>query len=246
MTTRFATLGLAATMGAMLSGTALAGPLTLQMSLTSGTSSPDTFNIASGSGYTHTDWNGWKISALTASSHAPSAQPFGLNLNGLVSCLNASGCAPLTVAVSATGFTSLAAMAGFGTGLVDNNAMGPGEDTGTIVQMAYYDAGDTALSKANPIGAMTLEGFGSSYVSGDAAHLGTNAHYSLTLVDTFTDHCGHGNCAVFGIDGTIDRILGDSSGDASSSVPEPGTLALFGAGRRGCALFVRRRRAPLD
>ncbi len=246
MTTRFAQLGLAAAMGAMLAGTAFAGPLALQMSLASGTNPPDTFRIASGTTYTNPDLNGWNIRSLVASSDSPSVQPFGLNLNGLVSCLNASGCVPLRVAVSATGFTSHAGMAAFGTGLVDNNAMGPGADTGTVVQMAYYDAGDTALSEAHPIGAITLDGFGSGYVSGGASGLAPTSDYSLTFVDTFTDHCAHSDCALFGIDASLDGILGDSRGDGSSTVPEPGTLALFGAGLLGCALFMgRRRRASL-
>lgn len=230
MIMRISKLGLAAAITAMLAGTAFAGPL--EMSLSSGTQSTGNFMVISGTSYVNSDLNGWNISYFIPTSNSPSTQPYGLNLSGFVAaCLNTNGCGSLTLSISGTGFKTAVGMDGFGTGLV-NNQMVTGETTGSIVQTAYYDLGDGYMGKADTIGTITLNGFGSQYVTGGGPASGT---YSLTLVDQFSAGCTGSNCAVFGVDGSI--------GGVASTVPEPGTLALFGAGLLGCALAITRRRA---
>lgn len=233
MTRRISRLGLAAAMSALLAGTAFAGPL--EMSLTSGSQSTGNMSVTDGSSYTNSDFNGWDISYFTPMSNAPSTDPWGLNLSGFVaSCVSVSGCSSLTVSLSGTGFTTPVGVDGFGTGLTNNNTMGPSAATGTIMQSAYYDSSDSYFGTGGAIGTLNLNGFGSTFTYGGGPTSGT---YSLTLVDTFSASCTSSNCAIFGIDSSI------GGAPASTDVPEPGTLGLFAAGLLGCGLLIARRRS---
>lgn len=212
-------------MGAMMAGTALATPL--EMNLSSGSSTATGISVyptANAAGYYNADFNGWDVEyIMTGNSNSPSLTPFGIDLGGVVAaCQNASGCDPLTVSVSDTGFTT--PTNGLETTLSDTQT-----GMGSVMQQAYYDTSNSYFGTGGSIGSVTLNGSGTMSAMGGGPLSGM---YSLTLVDTFSTSCTSTGCASFSIDGNI------------TSVPEPGTLALFGAGLLGCGLFlVRRRRA---
>ena len=234
MTRRTSRLAIIAAVGAMAAGTAFAGPI--QMKVTSG-SYTTTFFTTTGSSYSNSDLSGWNVTYFTPVSNSPSAQPFGLDLGGFAAaCENSSGCDSLTVSISATGFTTPVGINGFSTGLVNNNLTGPNTMTGKVMQTAYYGLSDNYMDESNAIGSITLNGFGGQYKVGGGPAPGPNmTSYSLTLVDTLSSSCTTNQCAVFSIDGSI-----------AGNVPEPGTLALFGAGLLGCALAIARRRRGLQ
>lgn len=222
-------LGLVATaMVAMTAGTALAGPLETTLSSNGQTISGLTFYVGAGTtGYSTSNFMGWAFTTkLTNSGSSPALTSFGVNLsNTYASCQNTSGCAPLTVAFSGVGFTS--SVADFGTSLTNAQT-----GTGKVVQQAYYDPSNTYFGMSNTIvgSAFGLNGSGTTSMIGGGPVDGAVSPYSLTLVDTFSDACTSTSCATFQI-GT----------DVVGNVPEPGTLALFGAGLLGLALFLRRR-----
>jgi hypothetical protein len=216
-------LGLIAAIGAMAAGTAFAGPM--QMTVSSGGNS-STFFTTNGSSYTNSDLNGWDVSYFVPESNSPSTQPWGLDLGGFTTaCMNSSGCGALTVSISATGFTTPVGANEFGTTLG-----GALTGSGSVMQTAYWGASNQLWDESGTIG--TLTSLGSTVGGGPAPAMDMSA-YSLTLVDTFNATCTKSNCASFSIDGDITGV---------STVPEPGTLALFGAGLLGCGLFVSRRR----
>ena len=230
MMRRYIRFGLVATaLAAMAAGTALAAPIEMTVSSGGTTVTGLTFyQTASTAGYANANFMGWDIyTVLTGNSNSPSLTPFGLSLSGTVAaCTNATGCDPLTVSLSDVGFT--APTSSFATALTDIQT-----GTGSVTQQAYYDltntyfgTGGTIAGSANPLslsatGGMT--GIGGGPVSGGP--------YSLTLVQTFNTSCTMAGCAAFTVGGTI----------AGATVPEPGTLALFGASLLGLGLFMRRR-----
>ena len=94
-----------------------------------------------------------------------------------------------------------------------------------MTQQAYGLSSNGYFDKSNPLGGLqTVSGDGSSFESAGMTDVG--APYSLTLVDTLW--AGSGNS--YSTDGRI------------TQTPEPGALAMFGAGLLGCALFINRRR----
>ena len=107
-----------------------------------------------------------------------------------------------------------------------------------MTSSAYWDTANTYFCNSGNgasvdcscqdlIGSMTL-GDGSKSMSA----LGgpdTIRSYSLTVIDTFS--AGGGLDPSYSVDTTV-----------TQSVPEPATLALFGAGLLGCAVAVARRR----
>lgn len=222
---------------AVLAGTALASSMNpIEMTLSSGGSAVSglTFFATPNSvGYSNSNFMGWDIySNLTGISNSPVLTPYGINLTGTVaSCVNSNGCDPLTVAVSDTGFT---AAAGSFESALSNIQTG----SGSVMQQAYYDSTDTYFGPNNQGGSLigggpiTLTDSGYISTTGLGPIAGGSA-YSLTLVDTFSSSCVNSGCASFTIGGEIT--------DPPSTVPEPGTLALFGSGLLGLALFMRRR-----
>jgi len=247
---RLSTLGLiAALAGTLAAGTALAGPI--EMVITSGTlSSPLLIGIGNPSSVAVPSstnggmtLNGWFISKQTGGT---SYSPFlnstvGLDLASYaVTCSGqtATGCSqdPLTIAVSATGFTTPVGRNGF-----QMEFSGNANGGGTATTTAYVDSlnggnsyfcNDTgAATLANDCGASNLIGSLSlSTKSGGGSMIGgpaTTGPYSLTIVDTFSTNPN-------GVSYSADTSL--------VQAPEPGTLAMFGAGLLGCALFINRRR----
>jgi hypothetical protein len=236
---RLFSLGLIASLAAAMSiGTAFAGPI--EMYLTSGGKTTTVLigNTGDPSSVSYTGTiNGWTITAGTGgTSYSPGLNTLvGIDLGGYTAtCVGVGGCSkdPLTIAVSATGFTTPIDTNGF---LMDFSGNVHG---GEVTTSAYWDTADTyfcnsagsaknACSPCDLIDTMTL-GNG----SGNYSALGgpdTIRSYSLTIVDTFA--AGLGGDPSYSVDTTV-----------TSSVPEPATLALFGAGLFGCAVAVSRRR----
>ncbi|MGH8291247.1 MAG: PEP-CTERM sorting domain-containing protein [Steroidobacteraceae bacterium] len=246
---------MAAIAGAMVSGVAFASPI--EMFLTSGTQSTSLLigNTGTPSSVSFTgSLNGWTIESGTGgTSYAPNE--VGLDLQGyLVTCADA-GCStsPLTVLISAIGFSVPITLNQFQLGL-SGTASG-----GTVTTAAYYDTANGYFCNAdaddhdhdgdqdrddgyqhhdrddtgNDCGSSNL--IGSLSLSGTSNGISVNGgpdpirSYSLTIVDTFS--AGGGLDPSYSVNTTL------------TSVPEPGTLALFGAGLLGCVLFSRRRRA---
>jgi hypothetical protein len=244
MIKRFSKLGLivaiAATAGAMAAGTAFAGPI--EMFLTSGGQSTTLLvgntGLPSSVSYTGT-LNGWSITAGTGgTSYSPDLNSFvGMDLGGYtVTCVGVGGCSnnPLTIVVSATGFTTP----------IDSNQFllefSGNVHLGQATTSAYYDTADTYFCNADNSPSSFSNDCGSSNLIGSlTAGNGSNGEsltggpdpirsYSLTLSDTFLADAGVDPS--YSMDTTL------------TQVPEPGTLALFGAGLVGCALLVSRRR----
>lgn len=231
--TRLGLIGLVA--GAMTAGTAFAGPI--QMFLTSG---GQTTSVLIGTGGTPSSasftatLNGWTISGITGTSYSPQVNAFvGLDLGGYTAtCVGVGGCSsdPLTVAISATGFTTPISLNEFQLEF-SGNVHG-----GSVTTSAYWDTANTyfcnsadtaavACGSSDLIGSLTLNN-GSKALS-MAGGPDTIRSYSVTIVDTFS--AGLGSDPSYSVDTTV-------------TVPEPGTLALFGAGLLGLALVVSRRR----
>jgi hypothetical protein len=236
---RFFRIGLIASVaGAMSVGTAFAGPI--EMFLTSGgqtttvlignTGDPSSVSFSG-------TLNGWTITAGTGgTSYSPGLNTMiGIDLGGYTAtCVGVGGCSkdPLTIAVSATGFTTPIDTNGF---LMEFSGNVHG---GQVTSSAYWDTADTyfcnsgsgawvGCSSSDLIRSLSLgNGTGSESALGGPD---TIRSYSLTVVDTFS--AGLGGDPSYSVDTTV-----------TQSVPEPATLALFGAGLLACAVAVSRRR----
>ena len=243
MVSRLLRTGLIATaLAALAAGTAFAGPVELTLTVAGHTpvNGISLYPTANTSGYANSDLYGWNIYYASGASNSPMVTPFGIDLGGTVAdCINASGCGDLTVQVSDVGFTS--PVSTFATTL-----SGTQTGSGTVTQQTYYDPwstsninGNAYFGKTDTIAGvsneLSLSGTGSTTMMGGGPAVGgTSSPYSLTLVDTFSSTCTTNGCASFSIDGNITGVTGN--------VPEPGTLALFGAGLLGFAVFAGRRR----
>jgi hypothetical protein len=240
-------LGLAVAIGVSAAGTASATPI--ELTVTSGTGSTSLILQNMGSGqvyYSNSDFNGWNLSFAIGTSSSPATALGGLSLSAKTADCLAASCSALTIAVSDIGFTT-PLPGGLATGLTDNMPAGPGS---AITQWAYVDTSNAYFgstdssamsdfggaydpSTASLIGKLALDGGGYTSTSWDGSLSGT---YSLTLVDQFcSDPLGSGGSCTGG-----QSFL--STG--SVTAPEPGGLALFGAGLLGVALVVSRRRSP--
>lgn len=236
---RFLSIGLiAGVAGAMSIGTASAGPI--EMFLSSGgkttTILVGTTGDPSEVSFSGT-LNGWTITSGTGgTSYSPGlTTAIGLDLGAYTAtCVGVGGCSkdPLTIAISATGFTTPIDTNGFLMEL-SGNVHG-----GEVTSSAYWDTANTyfcgsgnkgsiACSCSDLIDTMTLgDGSNSESALGGPD---TIRSYSLTVVDTFS--AGGGLDPSYSVDTTV-----------TQAAPEPGTLALFGAGLFGCAFVVSRRR----
>lgn len=93
----------------------------------------------------------------------------------------------------------------------------------TVTGQTFFDASNSAFGQATPLSSLSLSALGTTQ---GLASISATGAYSLTELYT---------------------ISASSSGNTNDTLdiaaaPEPGTLALFGAGLLGCALFVGRRR----
>lgn len=255
---RFALL--AASAGVLCGGTAFASPI--EMFLASGNQSTTVLignnGTPSSVSYVGT-LNGWTIEQGTGGkSYAPNQ--VGLDLSDyVVTCAGAScSNAPLTVAISATGFSVPISLNQFQLGLSGDVA------GGTVTSSAYYDTANTYFCGADDVDDQDHdrgsgddlhrhhydhdEGIGSAIdqcgagnligsltLSGPSSGITVNGgpdpirSYSLTVSDTFS------------FSGVLDPHFKVTS--KLTKVPEPGSLALFGAGLLGAVVLARRRRA---
>ncbi len=250
---------IAASAGVLCGGTALAGPIEMFLSsgnhttplLIGGTGTPSSVSYVG-------TLNGWTIEQGTGgTSYAPNQ--VGLNLSDYVVTCAGGGCSqsPLTVVISATGFTVPINLNQFQLGLSGNVA------GGVITSSAYYDTANQYFcgggdvddqdhdhgwgddehhhhhdhdegggNARNQCGASNL--IGSLTLSGPSTGITVNGgpdpirSYSLTVADTFS------------FTGALDPSFQVQS--TLVQVPEPASLALFGAGLLGMVMLVRRRR----
>ncbi len=189
--------------------------------------------------YENINLNGWTV-GITAISYAPTLNTTaGIDVGGFAAtCVTASSvCSsnPLLVTVSAPGFNQVIGANGFLLqygGTINGGALSTSAWWDTS-QSYFCDPSDpghpaTNCGSSNLIGTLTLgSGSTGATLTGGPDPIRS---YSLTVGDTF------------GLNGGLDPFY---SFDTSvvQSVPEPGTLALFGAGLFGCLMLDRRRRA---
>ncbi len=232
MFTRFSKLGvIVGAVGLLATATAFASPM--QLELTSGTQSTGILMYSAsgcaagvvvcqpnGLQYSNLNFNGWTIYVAGGASNSPTLSPFGIDINSLTATCNSGNCGSdnLVISISDTGFTTNPLPGTVGLSLTSSS-------TGKVTQQAYGLSSNGYFDMSNPLGGLqTVSGDGSSFESTGMTDVA--APYSLTLVDTLW--AGSGNS--YSTDGRI------------TQTPEPGALAMFGAGLLGCALFINRRR----
>lgn len=224
MKSHLSKLGLVAALGALAVGTAFATPIEMTIT-TNGTT--ETYTSATGtvnSGSFILD--GWDIHFTTGTSYSPSMNPFALDLSNLsVECVSGS-CKSLTIALTDTDYAGP-----IGPGGLMATLTGSITGKGQVNQWAYQDPTNTAFgeSSADLIGIELSSSKGHGIGMETMGGPGSSGAFSLTIVDVLAGCSGNG-CASYSLDNEI------------VASPEPGTLALFGAGLLGCAIFVGRRR----
>lgn len=241
--------GVVAAIGLAAASVALATPI--ELTAVSGTGSGSSTsallqNVGGGNTvtYSNSNFNGWDIKIATGISDSPSLATGALDLTVNANCL--TSCDALTLAISDVGFTSPLGPNGLSTGISETPLASPA----SITQWAYMDTSNSYfgstdanamsdfLGKYNPstaslIGMVNLMGGG--YSSSGLGGVATSGPYSLTLVDQFcSDPIGGDGVCTGGV---------SFSSDGGITAPEPGGLALFGAGLLGAALFAGRRRS---
>lgn len=243
--------GVIAAIGLATAGVAMATPI--ELTATSGTGGTSVLLPGGGGQVTYSNQNfyGWNISLAYGRSNSPS---LGLSLLTATADCSIAACAPLTLAVSEVGFTMPIGANGLSTVLTNENVANADNGVGgpsTVTQWAYMDTSNAYFGSTdsnamsdfsgsyNPgtaslIGMLSLNGGGyvTSAPGGDAA----TGPYSLTLVQQFCSDPPGG-------DGTCSGGLSMQAAGGITTAPEPGGLALFGAGLLGVALFAGRRRS---
>ncbi len=157
--------------------------------------------------------NGFGLSAVTA--------PQILDSNNYT--LSAASSGSLTIFVTETNITSPLKTTLLSTLTTNTLPLG-----WSVTEATYADGSNTAFGTGTPLWSNTFTGpvsYGAT--SGGTAPINFMGAYSLTEEYT-VNASGKGSA-----NNTIDI----------AEAPEPGTLALFGAGLLGCALFINRRRA---
>ena len=217
-----AKIGTLAAMGILTVGAALASPVSIQLTSGSASYSGSAVPGSDTAGFGSSNFNGWNISYAFGTSGSPvadgSTATGGLDLGTLsATCVVGTGtCSALTITVSSDGFTTPAA--NFSVGLSNNQVYG----NGMVSQQAFVNQ--------NLIDTLSVDGSQTkTWIGGGVP---SSYPYSLQLVDVLTPTCAP----------DVTTCNDKFSVDASiSSVPEPGSLALFGAGLLGFALLMRRR-----
>ncbi len=233
-------LGLVAAMGVMATGIAFAGPISVtSISLTAsapGASADtlsvipgipfDTFTSSLGTVANWTSLTGWSVSGNITAGMSPIQ--IDLDTNS-AACFTAtgSGCGQLTMTLDITGLTSSPALLQNSLEAILTGAVTSG--TGTVTQTAYIGG--------SQIGNMLdSQGARSWNLTTIGPMSGSYSSFDLKLVQTFT-----ASCTGTGSNG-LGCVVYNSADGSIVSAPEPGALAMFGAGLLGCALFINRRR----
>ena len=224
MTKHISRLGLIAAIGAMAIGTAFAEPLSSTSTLTSG---PLTFSNFSATITGFGNYSPTSMSSISVTSLMPDAAGPGIEFTGDFDAFGSGSYGDVALnyeAVASSGTMINDIFLGLGGAVLSGSNANV-----TIVECAYANAAHTVLLGGNCLSVYDPP----PSLTGE---LSLGGNYSTVYVTKDISY-NAGNCST---DCTASLSIIDQR---FSTVPEPGTLALFGAGLLGCALFVARRRA---
>lgn len=167
--------------------------------------------------------NGWTLNIVSGTSHSPGSVPFAIDITSLTaSCTLGGGCTganSLHVIFSDINFASAVAPGGFTTSYSDTQS-----GAGTTSESAFFSNTNGLFAETSLIGTVgPFSGTNAGAANGGA--IAAVPLYSLTLDQVFSAAGPTG----FSVDGNI-------------TVPEPGTLALFGVGLLGLGAALRWRK----
>lgn len=215
-----ALLTAAATVAVSL-GAAQPGHATLMLEISDGTTTQALSDLGNTGIITFDSAIGAFSTNVTTAISKPiigSAQQPDLDLNSVDVTNRASNGGTLTIQVTDTDFLGGSGIATF------LNTIGGTQSAGTLGVNTYLDCGNTPFGQGT---LLTSQNFSTTPFSGGASTFvnGCNGSYSLTQVLTLTMPGG-----------------AHVSFDSDLALPEPATLALFGAGLIGIGISARRRR----